>query len=266
MHRPAESTARAAGISAAGAWGGQTVWMAGTNVAQPATDEWVLHAFPQPGADRWHPDSAGTRTLTESDTDADAENAATQRHKALAASLEDTHTRLEEREDASPRHHSAILKMKEQVGRVQMRLEALPSARKAARTATTEPESLLQQPKRPKAPGPEPPLKAHRTASSSSHQGHAGAAPTAHVPDMDPGLGIRDGRPPRKIHRAASTSSLQGEDNNPDVRHLYVQGHHATGAHQPVAAENRVPAVPEADATTPRGRGGRDQKRRPEAS
>ena len=82
MHHPAETTARAAGISAAGAWGGQTVWMAGTNVAQPATDEWVLHAFPQPGADRWLPDSAGTGDPTESDTDADAETVATQRHKA----------------------------------------------------------------------------------------------------------------------------------------------------------------------------------------
>ena len=82
MHHPAETTARAAGISAAGAWGGQAVWMAGTHLAQPATDEWVLHAFPQPGADRWLPDSAGTGDPTESDTDADAETVATQRHKA----------------------------------------------------------------------------------------------------------------------------------------------------------------------------------------
>ena len=82
-----------------------------------------------------------------------------------------------------------------------------------------------------------------RSTIADAHQGEAGALPVSCPAGTSPGRYTRGGRPPRKIQRAASTSSLQGEDNNPDLRHLYVQGHHATSALQPEAAELGAPAA-----------------------
>ena len=136
MHHPTETTPRAAGLSAVGAWGGQAVWMAGTHLAQPATDEWVLQAFPHPGVQRWPPDRDTSGGLPEPVTDDEAGDDASQRHQSLAASLEDTYSRLEERANASPHHRTTILNMKEKVRRVQASLDTLPTARTAVRPAT----------------------------------------------------------------------------------------------------------------------------------
>ena len=127
--------------------------MAGTHLAQPATDEWVLQAFPHPGVQRWPPDRDTSGGLPEPVTDDEAGDDASQRHQSLAASLEDTYSRLEERANASPHHRTTILNMKEKVRRVQASLDTLPTARTAVRPATPG----AQSPRTANTPRRQPP-------------------------------------------------------------------------------------------------------------